>query len=470
MARQNTKSAQTKNKSAKSGPSESKLVTLSQEDFYALSAAAVRAAISARLGKSYGTSRDIYDALGYTKDPTFADYLSRYKRQGLAKTVINKPVEQSWLKAPRVLEPDVDESVFETAWTELVAKRRIYHYMSRVDKLAGVGTYAVLMLGVDDNRPFEEPLERATELLYLTPVSMLNAEIVEYDEDQISERFALPNIYKIKFLTGTKVKEVKVHHSRLIHIAEECLDDNVEGTPQLEAILNDLQNLDLVIGGGAEMFWRGAFPGYGFKIDENFSAQAQDLEALQTEIESYMHGLKRYLKLKGVTVSGMDQQLSDPSGNASTIIDLIAAATGIPKRILMGSERGELASSQDKQTWLDMIDARRRQHCEPLILRPFIDRLITCGILPTPATGYTVEWPDLMIASDKEQAEVAESRAKALKTYMESGGDIYIPPEAFLQKVMGFSVDDIEEFRMMLEQVDIEAGPEGDAAIEEGAE
>ena len=137
-------------------------------------------------------------------------------------------------------------------------------------------------------------------------------------------------------------------------------------------------------------------------------------------------------------------------------IDLIACATRIPKRILMGSERGELASSMDEQSWLDMITARRQQHLEPTIVRPLIDRLIEVGVLSEPKEGYTVIWPDLMTTSDKEIADVGKARAKALKDYLDSGADQIVPPEIFLEKVMGFSEEDRERIRLILEGIDKE--------------
>ena len=47
-----------------------------------------RQALLDRLGKSYGEDRNLYDALGYRKSPTFNDYYSRYKRQDIAKRII----------------------------------------------------------------------------------------------------------------------------------------------------------------------------------------------------------------------------------------------------------------------------------------------------------------------------------------------------------------------------------------------
>ncbi|HEQ98826.1 MAG TPA: DUF1073 domain-containing protein [candidate division Zixibacteria bacterium] len=437
-----------------------KKLTANQADDYlrALSAIAVRASIANRLGKSFSDDRDIYAALGYTKSPSFNDYMARYHRQDIAKAVINKPVEHCWRMPPTITESDEEETEFEKKWVELVESRHIYHKLIRVDKLASIGTYAVLLIGADDGLEFDQELSSAKRLLYLTPYTSQNASISAYETDTNSERFGLPKEYSInvRIGTGSSSRSVKVHHSRVIHVAEDLLEDNVEGTPRLRCVLNRLQDLELIVGGSAEMFWRGAFPGYGFKVDEGHTIGPQDLEDLQDEIEEYMHGLKRYIRLRGMSVEDLAMQVADPTGHANIIIDLISCATGIPKRILLGSERGELASSQDEKNWMDTVDSRRKQHCEPTILRPLIDRLIKAQILPEPSEGYSVEWPDLMTPSDKEVAEVGASRSKAVKDYMESGADSILPPEIFYEKVMGFSKEEIDQIQMILESIDRE--------------
>ena len=79
---------------------------------------AVRATIAARLGKSYSDKRDIYTALGYTKNPLFADYQARYQRQDIARAVVDKPVKASWRRPPTLTESDDHETQLEKEWVE----------------------------------------------------------------------------------------------------------------------------------------------------------------------------------------------------------------------------------------------------------------------------------------------------------------------------------------------------------------
>jgi len=430
-------------------------VNEAKQTLMALSALAVRASIAQRLGKSFGDERDIYTALGYTKQPTYNDYVAKYKRQDVSRAAINKPVSASWGEQPRITESVEKETEFEKAWVSLVKEKRIFHFLSRLDRLASIGSYAVLLMGFDDGNSLEKEVSSAKKLLYLMPYAQDNAKISTYENDPKNERYGLPKEYTINMKSTGETKistsSRKVHWSRVIHVAEDLLENNVEGMPRLQSVFNRLQDLDLIAGGSAEMFWRGAFPGLGFKAEEGRTIQGQDLTDLQDEIEEYMHGLKRYLRLRGIDIKELKPQVADPSNHVAIQIDLIACALDIPKRILLGSERGELASSQDERAWLKSIDGRRQDYCELVILRPLIDRLTGVGVLPEPKDGYTVVWPDLLVVSDKEAAEVGAARSKALKDYVEAiGAQDILPPDVFLRKMLGLTQEEISQVELIL--------------------
>ena len=422
---------------------------INKAELQALSSVLVeRATLMSRLGMSYGTTRDIYTALGYVKAPVFEDYYARYKRQDIAKRIVTAYPKACWRKKPIITETEDKETEFEKKWAELVTQRKVLTYLSRIDVISGIGQYGVLLLGFDDGKLAEEPVESASELLYLKPFMQSNADIVDWEVDIHDERYGLPKVYQLQASTANQVgiQSQRVHYSRVLHIAEEPGEDDVYGTPRLESVLNRLQDLELVAGGSSEMFWRGAFPGYGFKADEKAQLTAQSFAALQDEIEEYLHGLKRYIRTQGFDIENMSVQVADPKSHVNILLDLIAGATGIPKRILVGSERGELASSQDEKAWNDRIDERRKDHVENNIVRPFVDKLIQVGVLPEPADNYSVDWPAIHVMSDKEQAEVSGIKTEALTKYaMSPGADMIVPPEIFLQRFLGFTKDEVEQ-------------------------
>jgi hypothetical protein len=416
-----------------------------------------RAEIAAYLGKSFGGDRDIYQALGYKRELTFGDYWARYSRQDVARRIVEGPVHAVWRRQPEIHEgskADEQESEFEKRWKRLVRELSIFHYLSRVDVLSGVGQYAVLLLGLPGD--LNTPAPRTTALQYLRPFSQQSATVKSWVTNRFSERYGLPESYTIQFraVETNSLSTKEVHWSRLLHVAEGLLSDDVYGTPRLRPVFNLLQSLELVVGGSGEMFWRGAFPGLGIKTEKDYSADWGDTEkdSLEEELEAYIHGLQRYIRLEGLDIKELTAQVSDPSKHVGVLLDLIAGATSIPKRILIGSERGELASSQDETNWNSRIDERRRNYAEPMILRPFIDRLIQLGVLPQPQAGYVIDWPPIFIPSEEQQAKTAETRAKALATYANApGADMILPVTMFLKLVLGLTDEQVKEASALLE-------------------
>jgi hypothetical protein len=449
------------------------LKKMPRDELVALASSLIsRSALASRLGQAFtdaqgNAHRNLYQALGYNDNPGFEEYWNLFLRQDVATRIISAPVSASWSLDPEVVEGDDEtETPFEKEWKALQKKRSVLHYLQRVDLLSGIGRYGVLFLGVKDGKVAEEPLEAGgkRELLYLRPYVETSVKVSEWETDTANPRYGLPRYYSLqpRSVEGTNAtmptQSIRAHWTRVLHVAEETLEDDVNGTPRLQNVLNRLGDLEKVVGGSAEMFWQGALPGHAFKADKEFGGFDQTVmlpgggtstvgEQMTDEIEAYVHGLKRYLKLQGIDVQNLSPQVASPQPHVSVILDLIAAARSIPKRILIGSERGELASVQDDANWADHISNRREKYCEPRILRPFLDWAIEHGVLPSPGPdGYSVRWPDLHSSSAKERADVAKVRTEALSSYAGPGNaESVLPRHVFLTEFMELPKDQVEE-------------------------
>ncbi|MDD5220019.1 MAG: DUF1073 domain-containing protein, partial [Candidatus Bipolaricaulis sp.] len=151
-----------------------------------------------------------------------------------------------------------------------------------------------------------------------------------------------------------------------------------------------------------------------------------------------------------VDLESLAQQIADPSSHFQVQLQSISAETGIPLRILTGSERGELASSEDRSEWLSYVQARREEQAEPCILRPFVDRLIELNVLPTPEDDYNVKWADLFAQSEKMRVEIGKARANALREYTSNPmAQAVLTPSAFMESCLGFSQEQVELFSKM---------------------
>jgi uncharacterized protein len=167
------------------------------------------------------------------------------------------------------------------------------------------------------------------------------------------------------------------------------------GRPRLTRVWNRLDDLEKVVGGGSEAFWKTVFQGMQIDVDKEMDLSPEAKTELQEQVDEFEHGMRRIFRTRGVKVNSLGADTSDFSPQASTLLDLIAGTTTIPKRILLGSERGELASTQDRENWHDRVRNRRTQFAAPFVVHPIVDRLIQYGYLPTPRAPYWVVWPKL---------------------------------------------------------------------------
>jgi uncharacterized protein len=418
-----------------------------------MSAVAFRAALASKLGKSFEGKRDIYEALGFLKILSYADYEARYARDPLAKRIIDAPALECWGEMPEVVETDAKDTPFEKAWQDLVKAHGLLSVFSNVDRLSGIMNYAVILLGFDDSDgDLSKPVDKPTKLLYAMSYPQNCADIASYEQDSRNPRFGLPLTYRIKSNSGASVgsgskqgNTLTVHYSRIIHVAEDCLYDRINGIPRMEAAFNNLMNVELVSCSSSEMFWRDALRGLALMQDADAEDMTEPEKTAFTEkVEAYMHGFSRLLALKGIDIKELGSNVADPSNHINVFVDLISAATGIPKRILLGQELGQLAGAQDERAYANRMANRQKRHCEPNILWKVIYKLIELGILPPPKNNLEAHWKDLLAPGEKEVADTGLVKAQTIATLANAVGfEEYYPLDFVDKNIMGLSEEEI---------------------------
>lgn len=407
-----------------------------------------RTSIAYRMGHSYGSDRKIYDALGYPdedNDLNFQWFWNKYIRDPIASAIIDRPVDATWNGELLITEEGKtpEESPLAKAWEELNEEYKLKKHLNHVDKLAGIGQFALLWFGFNDVRKvedFKRPVGRGPKkLLYLRTVSEGDVEIHEWEKNSSNPRYGLPKVYKIstgsKDRAATTTKEVLVHFSRVLHIKTDSVGSTVYGRPRLKPIANRLVDLEKLLGGDAEMFWRGARPGYQTDVADGYQITDKEREKLYDQLDKFEHDLRRIFSMEGVKLEALTPQISDPQNHIDVQLQAISAQTGIPKRILVGSERGELSSSQDKDQWLSLIQTRMKDYAEPEILRPCVDKLMIHGLLPK-VKKYNVLWEDVFAPSEEAKVKVGKDRAAALKAYGDSVFATEILPPPLAAKIL----------------------------------
>jgi len=204
----------------------------------------------------------------------------------------------------------------------------------------------------------------------------------------------------------------------------------------LQKAFNFLMDLEKVVGGSSEAFWLLIRKGLVLSAKEGVATPApgtDEYTALQDTIQDFEHQIRRVFLAGGYDVNDLDATVVSGKEQTDLLISCIAGTTGIPKRILIGSERGELASSQDDKNWADNIAARQTQICEEW-LTDLIERLMQIGALPRPSAGeFSVEWPSLFELNPLENADLAGRIATALTTVTGGAPDALVELEEFVK-------------------------------------
>jgi hypothetical protein len=403
--------------------------------------------------QALSTERDYNFECGYPDVLTTKHYTDMFAREGIATRVVNVYPEECWSQYPDIVE-DEDantETEFEKAVKNLVKELRLYEYLERMDILSGIGRFGVLLLGLDDGMPLEKPLDGVNDrtgeitpggerkLLYMRPFDEGCVRVDTKVIDTTSPRFGYPLIYDITFrdydtVSGIVETHLKVHWSRVIHVADNKEVSEIYGVPRMKPVYNRLVDIRKLLAGSGEMFWKGGFPGYAMEINPDIQDPDIDTDSIKEEFREYSEGLQRYIAVEGVSVKSLQPQVADPEGHFTTQVKAIAMTLGVPYRIFLGSEEAKLASTEDKASWNDRKTRRRNNYVTPCLVRPTIDRLQQVGVLNE--AEYEVNWPDPDAPSEDDTASVAGKVTEALGKYVSNDVETLIPPLEFFTKVL----------------------------------
>jgi hypothetical protein len=517
-----------------------------------------------------------------------------FDRNAIAERVCTLMPKETWQVTPRVFEDEDSKTAtpFEAAWDKLGAQiaatggarsyykdeegSLIWPYLLRADILSGIGTFGLILLGLNDGKMLDmpadgvppdgnpkditgvttQPTEKDTNVdIYggqlpaqqLSAVSGTDAQyfntfwapmmpngpgsrrgkkgkgrtilfmrvfdeslvqVVQYEASIRSPRFGQPVMYLIHINdprqphtgVGLPLATVRVHWSRVIHLADNLTSSEVFGVPRQRPVFNHLLDLRKIYGADGEGYWKSCFAGLSIETHPQLGGDVPvNLPALKEMIGNYFAGLDRALNLVGMTAKTLAPQVIDPTPHIAIHLEAICIHLGCPIRVFKGSERGELASSQDDAAWNDRLKHRQNTYVTPRIICPFIDRLIALGILPIPdgfttnvdsnhlivsddrddertqaqdraeqqdgdsysdpdskssdkdkdeddeeddSAGYSVEWPDLDSNTDKDKSAIALQSTQAITTFVQSGGEQLLTPFDFLVRVLGWDEEE----------------------------
>jgi len=395
---------------------------LTTTDLKTLSALTDRMLLAQTAGMQFDGERDLYSVFGYAKVVTPEQLLSKYNRQDIASRIVDAPPGATWSRPPTMKEV----STLSNEWDALVKnnKLKFHNALYRVDRLSRLNRFSLLLFGFDDGKKLNKPVTKATELLYVRPIAGRQVTEITFNKNERDPRFGQPETYTIKFdnpdtKTGNGLgaetsssKPLTVHWSRCIHVVEYPLEDATYGTPIMEKVYNLLDDLLKVSGGTSEMYWLTGNRGLHADIDKEMEIDPADAAALSDEILEYQHQLRRVIRTRGVTLKALESSVPNPKETFEMIMSIISGTTGIPRRILVGSEAGQLASEQDRANWAERIEERRILFVNPEILNPTVDRLQAVGILSEGQPEWL--WPSAFIQNPLEEGQTMAQIARSV--------------------------------------------------------
>lgn len=405
----------------------------------------LRGQLAYAMGFSHRGQRDLYMQFGYPRLLQLDNFIAMYERNDIATRIIRAFPQATWRDMPTIRDsqgssPDAgdDYSAFVDAVDDLFEKHQVFSMLEKADRLSSLGQYGLLLMGFRDGLALDQPLQGKAELIYLQAYMQRNITVQKFDTDPKSPRFGKPDFYTVQTGTygiqqSTTVRSFRVHHTRVIHIAEFLDQDDTFGMPRLEPVYNRLMDLEKVVGGSAEMYWLNASRGVALTADAEASISDESLKDMKAQLEEFDNQLRRNLALQGVTATQLQAAIEDPSPVVGNLLDLIAGSIGMPKRILLGSEMGQLASGQDENNWADRTNERRRTFATPRMLKPFLRIMIDTGNLPNPVDQFWVDWPD-SAASPERQANLGSIRSNILRNYCSTPGAELVVPVAEMRK------------------------------------
>lgn len=379
-----------------------------------------------------------YNDYGFPQNLVWQDFWDMYKRNGYARAGVARAVETCWSAYPTWQEQE--DTHDETKTEKLIAaefkRLQLWSRMKRADEYARVGGYGALIFRYRDNKAFDQPvtgklngLQNVAEVIAAHPGQL---KVQELYTDPLQENYGKVKLYQFNeadtegHVDGAlKPRQFSVHPDR-VHIWSE--DMTVWNSSVLEPGFNDLITLQKVNGAGGEGFWKNAKGAPILNVDptQDLNRLAQMLgvtmatlaDKLDEIVADYNKGLDATMVLQGIKAEVPQIDLADPENFVLGPLQSFAASISIPLKILIGSQTGERASTEDVKEWLKTCNSRRETFCKPNILAVF-DRWAELSILPT-ADGYLL-WPDLTESSSAEKADLAVKMAQVVNLLKGTG-------------------------------------------------
>lgn len=398
-------------------------------------------------GNDFGDTLHYVDIdYGYPNELVFKNFWNMYRRQGVAKRVIDLPVNYCWRS-----EPIIKTSAVALENIRQLDKRvKLWNRLQGLDRRQRVGRYAGLYVRVRDGQDPSTPLEPLTGgingLVELMPLYESQLDVTQAVTDPRDEMYGQPVLLNYREnVAGSRNEEIAssitIHASRIIFAAEGADNGWIYGIPALEAVFNAILDLRKISGGGAEGFYKNASQTTVLSVKDGESAlsNAAKLQEFANEYDEFMRSrMRRAMWTPGMDAKTMESNLITPEMFYQVCLQEVAAGTGIPANLLVGKQTGRLASDDDTKNFLMDMQSRRVNFCTDLVERTF-KFFTTYNILPQ--FEYEIEWDDLLARSDDQKVDITTKMSEVNKNAF-SSGQMPVFTEDEMREMAGYTKQD----------------------------
>lgn len=390
---------------------------------------------------------------GWPETVGFEQMYRAYERSGAGFGAVHRILDGCWQKLPRVKQPEADkETPWERKVSQLLRSIRGWAKIKDFDRRNMVGRYAGLIYRVADNKPLNQPLDRATKLVDIVPVWEGQLKVTKWHSDPANaEQYGKPAMfqYRRRDLSATdnqgKPDEWSdVHPSRVQILAEGSVGDMFDGVPLLRAGFNQLVDLEKISGGSGESFLKNSARTIVFEYEPNASVQAitqadgstkSVREVHEDQTKSLNRNQDSSIVLQGGKASTLQTQIANPQYSFEVAANLFAASVRLPFTVVFGQQTGRLASNEDKEDAIARYKGRQDNELTPMI-EEFVRRMQACGIIED--GEFEVEWPDIAAPSDAQKLDNVNKMAEAMVKAFQAGAAEPLFDTNELRKMAGY--------------------------------
>lgn len=368
------------------------------------------------------TKHQHYRDFGWPDQVRFEDAFRAYHRNSIARAGVNKTVLKTWQDFPALWETEkAGNTAAEQHILEHFRRIGLWHALAEADRRAIVGGYAGVILRFADSKPFDQMVGTVPGglegLVEAVPVWRNQLSVAEWHTDNGHEDYGKPKSFTFNeaAIDGTPGRSFTVHPDRVLIWSA---DGSVAARSDLEPGYNDLLDMEKVKGAGGEGFWKNAKSSPVIEVDKEAKIEAMAkamgvpvdelADAMNDQVEEWQRGFDKLLMLQGMQAKTLNVTLPSPEHFHAIPLLSFAASLGIPAKILIGSQTGERASTEDAHEWSQTCKARRESIAKPRI-KALADKLVRFNVLP--AKDWYVGWSDLTEASPGEKIDRAAKMA-----------------------------------------------------------